>query len=276
LNQQGRRKKKVFVAVDMEGIAGLVQWDEAQKELEKRLMTEEVNAAARGAFAAGATEVVAGESHWTMRNLMPELLDPRVSFLAGQPKPMNHAGGVDGSFDLALFVGYHSKAGTRHGVMSHSYSQSIFSLSFNGVEMGELGADAVLCGFHGVPVGLVAGDRAVCEEARALLGPTVRTVAVKDGVSRFAALCMPVEKARQAITSAAADAVRHAAEFSPLRFEGPVTVQVVFTDPALADTVEYLDFVTRTDGRTIQVQGKDFVKAFERFNAVQFLAPMVK
>ena len=103
---------RVFVAVDMEGTAGLVQWDNAQRELERRLMIEEVNAAARGAFAGGATEVFAGESHGNMRNLLPELLDPRVGFLSGQPKPMNHMAGVDSSFGLALFVGYHANAGT--------------------------------------------------------------------------------------------------------------------------------------------------------------------
>ena len=149
---------KVFVAVDMEGIAGLVQWDSTQRDLERRLMTEEVNAAARGAFSGGATEVVAGESHGSMRNLMPELLDERVRFLSGQPKPMNHMAGVDSSFDLALFVGYHSKAGTLHGLMAHTFSGSIFSLTFNGIEVGEIGADAALCGAFGVPVGLVAGD----------------------------------------------------------------------------------------------------------------------
>ena len=137
---------KVFIAVDMEGIAGLVTWDGTQRELERQLMTEEVNAAARGAFAGGATEVRAGESHGNMRNLLPDLLDERVGFLSGQPKPMNHMGGVDGSFDLALFVGYHSRAGTLHGVMAHTYAGYVFSLSFNGVEVGEIGADAALCG----------------------------------------------------------------------------------------------------------------------------------
>ena len=92
---------KVFVAVDMEGIAGIVQWDNSQTELQRRLMTEEVNAAARGAFAGGATEVFAGESHGGMRNLLPELLDSRVSYLSGRPKPMNHMAGIDDSFDLA-------------------------------------------------------------------------------------------------------------------------------------------------------------------------------
>ena len=266
---------KVFVAVDMEGIAGLVQWDSSQRELERRLMTEEVNAAARGAFAAGATEVFAGESHGNMRNLLPDLLDPRVSFFSGQPKPMNHMAGVDASFDLALFVGYHAKAGTLHGVMAHTFSGSIFALSFNGVEVGEIGTDAALCGAHGVPVGLVAGDHAACREARSLLG-TVRTVAVKEGLGRSFACCMPVEQARAKIEASAADAVEHAGDFGPFTFDGPVVTQVVFTDPSYADTVEHLDFVTREDGRTVRFQAESYLKAFERFSALHFLAPAVR
>ena len=263
------------MSVDMEGIAGLVQWDSTQTELQKRLMTEEVNAAARGAFAAGAKEVFAGESHSNMRNLLPELLDPRVGFLSGQPKPMNHMGGVDRSFDLAMFLGYHARAGTLRGVMSHTYNLHIFSLSFNGVVVGEIGADAALCGFHGVPVGVVAGDKAACDEARSLLGH-VRTVAVKEGVSRSAAKCVPLAAARQMIEKAAAVAVRSAHKFKPFVIKGPVTTQVVFTDPSYADTLEHLDFVKRLDGRAIRFKTANVLQAFELFNALHFLAPVVR
>ena len=266
---------KVFVAVDMEGIAGLVQWDNSQIELQRRLMTEEVNAAARGAFAGGATEVLAGESHGGMRNLLPELLDPRVGFLSGQPKPMNHMAGVDGSFDLAMFVGYHAKSGTLQGVMAHTFTGHIFSLSFNGLEVGEIGTDAALCGFRGVPVGLVAGDRAASEEARSLLG-RVNTVVVKDGVSRSAARCVPLERAREMIEETAAQTVKQASDFKPFVFNGPVSVEVTFIDPSYADVVEHLDFVTRVDGRTIHLEGEDLLKAFERFNALHFLASVVR
>jgi len=266
---------KVFVAVDMEGVAGLAQWDNSQRELERRLMTEEVNAAARGAFAGGATGVYAGESHGNMRNLLPELLDARVGFLAGQPKPANHMGGLDASFDLALFVGYHSMAGTLHGVMAHTFALSVFSLSFNGVEVGEIGTDAALCGHHGVPVGLVAGDVAACAEARGLLGD-VETVAVKEGVSRSAARCVPVLRARELIEAAAARAVRRASEFRPFSFAAPVAAEVVFTDPSFADVLEHLEFVARTDGRTVRFGGADYLAAFECFSALHFLAGAVR
>ena len=266
---------KVFIAVDMEGLAGLVQWDDSRLDQQRRFITEEANAAVRGAFAGGATEVLVGESHGNMRNLLAELLDPRAGFLSGQPKPMNHMAGVDSSFDLALFAGYHAKAGALHGVMAHTFALHIFSLAFNGVEVGEIGSDAALCGFHGVPVGLVAGDEAACREAKSLLG-NVRTAAVKAGLGRSAARCLPLASARGLIEEKAAEAVSHASDFKPFAFGGRVTCRVVFTDPSCADTVEHLDFVTRVDGRTVETEGEDFLQAFERFNALHFLAPVVR
>jgi D-amino peptidase len=183
--------------------------------------------------------------------------------------------GIDSTFGLALFLGYHAKAGTLHGVMAHTFAGHVFSLSFNDQEVGEIGADAALCGYHGVPVGLVAGDRAACEEAKALLGE-VRTVAAKEGVSRSAARCMPLLRAREMIEKTAAEAVQHSADFKPFVFDGPVTARVVFTDPSYADVVEHLDFVTRVDGRTIRLEADDYLAAFERFNALHFLAPVVR
>ncbi|MFB3891057.1 MAG: M55 family metallopeptidase [Phycisphaerae bacterium] len=254
---------KVFIAADMEGVAGLAQWDDSEIELQKRLMTEEINAAARGAFAGGATQIVAGQSHSSMRYLLPELLDARVSMVAGQPKKSNHMGGVDSSFGLAIFVGYHARAGTLRGVMSHTFSGVVFSLSFNGVEMGEVGVDAALCGEHGVAVGMVAGDKAACDEAVALLGPPLRTVAVKEGLSRHCAVCKPLAVARREIEETAADAVRRAKDFRPFIVQGPVTAEVVFTDPSFADAAELLPDIERLDGRTIRYRAPTFSEAFQ-------------
>jgi D-aminopeptidase len=99
---------------------------------------------------------------------------------------------------------------------------------------------------------------------------------VKEAVSHTAARCLPVEQAHGAIEEAARDAVQHASEFKPFRFEGPVTAQVVFTGPGFADTIEQLDFVTRVDGRTVMIEASSYLQAFERFNALHFLAPVVR
>jgi len=188
---------------------------------------------------------------------------------------MCHMGGLDESVDLAMFLGYHSMSGTLHGVMAHTFAGYVYALSFNGREVGEIGADAALCGAHGVPVGLVAGDRAACEEARELLG-NVQTVAVKEGLSRSSAVCLPIAKAREMIEEAAGRAVARAAEFKPFTFDGPVEVRIAFIDPSYADVLEHLDFVTRVDGRTIVTVAPDYVSAFERFSALHYLAPAVR
>jgi D-amino peptidase len=141
--------------------------------------------------------------------------------------------------------------------------------------MGELGTDAALAGHFGVPVGLVTGDQAACEEARALLNG-VETVAVKRGISRSAAICLPPEEARRLIRAGAAAACRRADEFEPFVLDTPVEAEVTFIDPSFADCVEQLPFVTRTDGRRIAFEADDFQTAFELFNAIQFLAGTVR
>ncbi|MBM3502154.1 MAG: aminopeptidase, partial [Armatimonadetes bacterium] len=159
--------------------------------------------------------------------------------------------------------------------MAHTYTGSVYSLRFNDIEVGELGADAALAGHFGVPVGLVTGDQAACEEARELLG-TVETVAVKRGVSRSAAICLPPEEARELIRAGAAAACRRADAFEPFVLDTPVEAEITFIDPSFADGVEHLPFVTRTDGRRIAFTADDFQAAFELFSALQFLAGAVR
>lgn len=269
---------KVFISVDMEGVSGLVQWDPADRLLERELITAEANAAIAGAFDGGATDVLVTEAHANMRNIIPEKIDARAHFLSGQPKPKNHMAGIDSSFKAALFVGYHAKAGTLGGIMSHTYELSIFSLKFNGIELGEIGTDAAIAGYYNVPVVLVTGDKTACLEARDLLGE-IETVAVKEGVSRSSAICIQPSSSRKLIREAAERAVNALTKgwvAKPFVISPPVRTEITFTDPSYADGVANLPFVERVDGRTIAFTSDDFIKAFESFNAIQFLAGVVR
>ena len=65
---------KVFLSTDMEGTAGVVDWEQCvgdgpQAAAGRQLLLDEVNAAIEGALAGGATEIVVNDSHATMRNL---------------------------------------------------------------------------------------------------------------------------------------------------------------------------------------------------------------
>src|SRR5689334_20282824 len=82
---------RVLVIGDMEGVAGICRWNQVAHDGDgyaegRRLYTEEMNAAARGAFAAGATEVVLMDCHGaggdrSFHSLIPEDLDERCEFV---------------------------------------------------------------------------------------------------------------------------------------------------------------------------------------------------
>jgi D-amino peptidase len=263
---------KIFITADYEGVSGLVQWNSGG---EREAVTADINAAVAGAFDNGADEVLVGEAHANMRNIIPEMLDPRVSFLSGQPKPLNHIGGLDGTFDAAMLVAYHAKSGTLRGIMAHTYTGSVFSLKFNGIEVGELGTDSAIAGYFGVPVILVTGDKAACDEAHSLLGD-VETVAVKEGVSRSAGKCLHPQEARKLIREGAKRAMGRIGTIKPFVFDPPIRAEVVFIDPTYADNLEHLPFIERLDGRTITFKAPGFIYAFEIFNMVQFYGGSVK
>ena len=188
---------KVHVISDMEGVAGIVKWQQTSGgdpmyEEGRRLYTEEINAAVRGAKAAGATEIVVMDCHgagggWSFNSLVPDLLDPDCEFVV-QQEWTEYTAFLESGCDAALFVGMHAMNGAPNGVLNHTVSgQEWQNLWFNGTLVGETGINAALCGTWGVPVLLVTGDRATCEEGKALLGDGLTTVAVKEGIGRYSA-----------------------------------------------------------------------------------------
>jgi len=257
---------KIFITADYEGVSGHVQWNSGG---EREAITADINAAISGAIAGGATDILVGEAHGNMRNIIPEMLDTRASFLSGQPKPLNHVCGIDSTFDAAMLVAYHSKSGTWKGIMAHTYTGSVFSLKFNGIEVGELGTDAAIAGYFGLPVILVTGDKAACDEAKALLGD-IETVAVKEGISRSAGKCIQPSTARDLIREGAKRSIKKIGSVKPFTIKPPVKAEVVFIDPTCADNLEHLPFIERLDGRTVAFTTDDFISAFELFDMVQF------
>src|SRR5437868_875511 len=195
----GHRVVKVFIVSDMEGVAGIVKWEQTDGVKEKRayhegreLYTEEINAAVRGARSAGATEIVVMDCHgageeWNFNSLIPDKLDRGCEYVV-QNDWTEYTELLQQGCDAALFVGMHARAGTPDGVLSHTVSSEAWhNLWFNDVLVGETGINAAMCGNWGCPVLLVTGDRATCEEARDLLGDGLTTVAVKQGLTRFSA-----------------------------------------------------------------------------------------
>jgi D-amino peptidase len=232
---------RVLVVSDMEGVAGIVRWEQvsggaAMYEEGRRLYTEELNAAVRGARAAGATEIVLMDCHgagegWSFNSLVPELLDPGCEYVV-QNQWTEYTDFLERGCDAALFVGMHARAGTPDGVLSHTVSgQAWLNLWFNDALVGETGINAALCGQWGSPVLMVTGDRAVCAEARELLGDGLVTVEVKQGLGRFSARQLPPARARELIEEGARRALSNPAAVAPYDPGRPCEIRLEFTSP---------------------------------------------
>ncbi len=266
---------RVFVVSDMEGVSGVVKWEQVEGgeplyEEARKLYTEEINAAVRGAKAAGATEIVVMDCHgagkgWTFNSLVPELLDPDCEWVV-QDEWTEYTEFLEQGCDAALFIAMHAKAGTDRAVMSHTISGRDFrDLRFNGVSVGETGINAALCGTWGCPVVLVTGDDVACREATDLLGPELVTVAVKRGLGRHSARNLPPVRARALIESAAKEAVEKRVTVAPYDPGNPCEIVAVFTSPDLAARHRFRHGVELVDPVTIASRAEDWWTAWRQF-----------
>ena len=229
---------RVFISVDMEGVAGVATFDQIIRggtgyPRAQELMTAEANAAIRGAFAAGADEVLVNDSHGTMDNLLHDRIDPRARILFGAPRPSCMVQGISAADSLAVFVGYHAAAGSP-GVLAHTFSSNFTELRVNGQPMTEAEVNGLYAASLGVPVGVVTGDDEICDVARkAFAGVTA--VEVKKAAGYSATDSLAPEAARDAIEAAVTAAVSKAGSLHPQPAPDQLTLEVDFANPLLAD-----------------------------------------
>jgi D-amino peptidase len=261
---RAQANKTIFIITDAEGIAGVCRQDQTDpKDSEMRqLMTGEVNAAVQGFLDGGADEVVVWDGHDGSQSLSALTIHPKARLMTGAP-------GVTMTFERhyagLAFIGQHSRASTRAGIMAHSYSSlGIQDMLLNGRPVGEIETRAALAGWHGIPVVLLSGDIAAAEELRAII-PEAETVTVKEGLGRYTCLSVSAIEAQTMVRAGAQRAMRKIGQIKPYRIEGPVTIQIEYTtrnslslDAGLAPGAEVVD------DRTIRFAGKDFLEAWTR------------
>ncbi|MEM3626657.1 MAG: M55 family metallopeptidase [Candidatus Bathyarchaeia archaeon] len=268
---------KVFISADLEGITGVVHEEHVMRDgrehdRARKLMTQEVNAAVEGAVEAGATEILVNDSHGTMRNIIPEELHEAAELITGSPKPLSMMQGINGTFNAAFFIGYHSMASAFPSVLGHTYyGRVVYNVKINNRLMGETGINAAVAGYYNVPVLLVTGDEAVTKEAAELLG-RVETVAVKRAVGRYAAQCLTPSKARRKIKEAAHNALKKADEFKPFKLKPPITFEIEFINVGMTEMALLIPGVKQLASRTVTYTSNDLLEAFKAFNAMIMLA----
>ncbi|TLZ99852.1 MAG: aminopeptidase [Methanobacteriota archaeon] len=235
---------KVFISIDMEGICGVVSEIETDPikggeayQRNRHLMTQEANAAVEGCVKAGATEVLIADSHWNFDNLLPEELHEAAMLLRGTPRSFSMVQDLDSSYDAALFIGYHARAGTPRAILDHTYSGTIASVRVNDTEVGETGINAY-----------------------------------KDATGATAARNLHPKKAREQIRTEAAKALREAKTIAPLRAKMPIRMVVEFRGTYAADRAAMIPTVRRIAGLHFEFEAADYPEAFRTFYAMVTIA----
>jgi D-amino peptidase len=257
--------RRIFISVDMEGIGGIgtsAMTTATGKDYAtgRKLMTEEVNAVVAAIFAAGPAEVLVNDSHGDMQNLLHTELDRRVTYIQGAVKPYGMVQGLDSTFDAAIFLGYHARAGTENGFLAHTGSGIVKGLWIGGVEAGEGEMNAAFAGSVGVPVILAAGDSAFAAQfARHVPAATVVT---KTAETPAAARLRHPEVVREELASATRSALASLGSARPWRIPEPVQVRIRFADITRPQIMEAIPGVRQVDGYTVEFTASSMGDAY--------------
>ena len=259
---------KLFISVDLEGIGGVgspLMTSSGGKDYgtSRRYLTEEVNSVVAAIFEhVPSADILVNDSHGDHQNVLHGELDPRVSYIQGSIKPLGMVQGLDSSFDGAIFIGYHAKAGDPDGFLAHTGSGSVKGLWLNDVEVGEGGMNAAFAGSLGVPVILVSGDSAAAAELGQLLGS--ETVTTKTAETPSSARLLHPDVVRVMLretTKIALDRLRSDG-FNPLAIGSPVEIRMRFASTTHVDVLQSIPGMAKIDGYTVRYTARSMDEAY--------------
>jgi D-amino peptidase len=263
-----------MISADMEGATGVtwpadVKAGTEQWQRFRHMFTGDVNATITGLAAAGATDILVNEAHSAQRNLLLEDLHTDARMLTGRHKPLSMMEGIDRDLDGVVFLGYHTGAGTE-GVLAHTYlANSITGVWLDGTHASEGRLNTALAAEHGVPVILVTGDDRTCTDAHDY-APDAETVAVKECVSRYAAICAPPRSTAQWITDAARTAMSKAGHYPGA--VAPHRIEIEFDATHLAAAVAVIPTIEQIAERRIGFDAPTMTEAMKAFKIATAIA----
>lgn len=271
---------KILISVDIEGVAGVFHAEQTRAgnteyERARRLMTDEANAAIRGAFDGGATSVLVNDSHGGFRNLLPDLLDPRAQVVLGKPRVLGMMGGLEQGCDGVFMVGYHARSQSR-GVLAHTINSFAFArVWLQGQELGEAGLYGALAAEQGVPVLLASGDDVFKAETEPLF-PGARFVVTKIAQGHASGVSLSPAAACGAIEVAAREAVADTHRLALRSLAAPVECRLQTQSPGLADLFGVLPGLERVDGVTLAFSGPSVQHVVRTLNSLSAMSAMLR
>ena len=270
---QQPKKLKLHISVDMEGIAGVVTGEQLgptgfEYGRFREFMTKEAMAAVNAAKAAGATEIVIGDSHGNGQNLLIDQFPNDVRIIRSWPRRLGMMAGVDETVDAAIFIGYHAGTNNVAGVRAHTFSSAnLTRVALNGVNVTEGSWNAAIAGHFNVPVIMISGDDAAIAEVRKAVG-NIEGAEVKRSLGFHSASTLTPQAAYGLITDSVKAALGRRSEFKPFKVQTPITVDVSFKNYMPAEILAYLPLFERVDAHSIRFRARDMVEASAIMNFI--------
>jgi D-amino peptidase len=260
-----QRPPKIFISVDMEGIGGIgtpAMTSPTGKDyaLGRKLMTDEVNAVIGAILQRGPAEILVNDSHGDMQNLLNDQIDPRVLYNQGAVKPLGMVEGLDSTYAAAIFLGYHSRAGTQNGFIAHTGTGAVKGLWLNDIEVGEGELNAAYAGSVGVPVILAAGDSAFVEQFTRTV--KAEAVATKYANTPQSARLIHPQIVRERLVAATGRAMGGRANAKPWVIAKPVKVRLRLADNLTPQILQAIPGVRQVDGFTVEFTAPTMADAY--------------
>ena len=272
------KKLKIYISVDMEGVAGVVTADQLgpggfEYERFRHFMTSETVVAVRAAKEAGAAEIVVSDSHGNGESLLIDEFPKDIQIVRSWPRHGSMMAGLDQTFDAALFVGYHASTTNMRGVRAHTFSSAhLTRVSLNGNAVTEGEFNAAYAGALGVPIIFASGDDAAMEELKSRLG-NIETVETKKNLSFHSAETLTPDASCDRIYAGVKAALARLRDFKPYVLKTPVTLEISFKNYMPAQMLSYMRIVQRVDSHTIRFVGKDMAEVSDFVDVVDGYSP---
>src|SRR5262245_43754571 len=263
---------KIYLSVDIEGTAGITNWDEAEKShadypANREQMTREALAACSGAIAAGAKEILIKDAHDTGRNILQQDLPECARLIrewSGHPFCMLQE--LDESFDAVALVGYHSMAGDEGNPLAHTLTGKVSRMRLNGAPTSEFLLAAYAAASVNVPVVFVSGDRLLGKHVKSH-NPGIVTVATSKGKGPSTISIAPkaaCARIREGVERALKGDPRKCLLKLPERF----TLEIEYSDPVSAYKFSWYPGCEHVGNRTVRLEARDY---FEVLRALMFI-----
>lgn len=258
---------KIYISADLEGVNGVVYPQQLEPSNEsykyaQKQQNKELNCIIEALIQAGVEHITLNDAHGSMNNIIISDINSKVELITGKPKPVSMLYGLDETYDGVIFAGYHAAAGSDTGVLAHTFSHIYKKIKLNNNPIGEIELNAIYAGIKNVPVILITGDYAACQEAKLSLGD-VNFVCVKKAISTTAAICRPEDELFLELTEKTLHSVNNAKNKSVFISNPPYKLEIDFVDRRMADVAQLLPCVEKLSESAIIYESDNYENIYK-------------